>query len=99
MNSATSENPSTAAIMPAFFASSPTVGETESSASSLSGTGSAPALRSFASCCASATEKLPEIWPLVSISPCRTGAEISAPSRMIASSRPRSVAFFAPCAM
>ena len=98
MKSATSAKPSPAATRPACFASSPTVGETEDSARSLSGAGRAPAFRSFASCCASAAVNWPVIWPRAPISLWMTGAETSVSSRMIASWRPRSLEFLGPCA-
>ena len=99
MKMPTSRKPRVAATMPACFASSPTVGDTDDSARSFSGAGSAPALRSFASCCASAGVKEPVIWPSAPISLWMTGAETSVSSRMMASWRPRPVRFFGPPAM
>ena len=99
MKIATSEKPSAAATIPASFASSPTVGDTEVSARIFIGAGSAPALSSAASLRAEAGSKWPVIWPLAPISPLMTGAETSCSSRTIASCRPRSPGFLGPCAL
>ena len=99
MKIATRRKPIAAATLPAWIASSPTVGATVVSARIFIGAGSAPALSSSASFFAAFASKRPVISPCEPISLLMTGAEMSVSSRTIASWRPRSVGFFRPCAL
>ena len=77
----------------------PTVGATVVSARMWSGAGNAPAFSSSASFFALLASKRPVISPEDPISELMTGAEMSCPSRMMASWRPRSDGFLGPWAL
>ena len=83
MNSATAITPYSAALKPLFTESSPRLGSTLISSSIVSGalSGLSSALAMVA---ASSEVKSPVICPLLVMRPCKTGAESSLPSRMIA---------------